>query len=445
MNLIMSPVQQSTPQPQQQQQQHQQQQSNETIIKQDKDYQQQIKPPDEEGEEDRFASSLSSPVTDLNQDYLDDMEYSKFSSYLNRNLTEKQLRELFYADYLLGREIGNGGFGTIFSAYRRKDNKPVAIKVIKKAKVTQWYTFKYIDMNNNDINNNSNINNNNNNNTNSNMAATSNAEIIVTKRIPLEIALMIKVRHVESCIRILDYLEQKNCFIIVMERFEMCKDLFDYITEKATHGLQEHQAKDYFKQIVDSILDIYSLGVLHRDIKDENILVDLTTNKLKLIDFGAGCFFQNQTRNSLIFNDFHGTRVYSPPEWILKQSYHGDRATVWSLGVLLFNMVYGDIPWEDDQDIVNCSFYSKKNFNFNYHNNSSSTSSSSSSCTDTDQQQQPTTSTADNNNTSTNDLLSMFRSSNRAVDDLIRSCLTINDLDRIKLHDILNHRWFQNH
>lgn len=343
----------------------------------------------------------------------DESTFLSFSSYVNKNLSERKIRAQFYKDYSLGCRIGEGGFGIIFSGVRRKDNRPVAIKVIKKVKVNQWYEFKGVQCHESDS---------------SSVAQADNESegevAMITRRIPLEIALMIRVRLVKNCIEILDYLEQDNCFIIVMERIENSKDLFDFITEKNGYGgLNEALCKEYFRQIVIAILAIHELGVVHRDIKDENILVDMNTNQVKLIDFGAGAFFNtsldnNQhSREELKFTDFHGTRVYSPPEWILEQCYYGDRAAVWSLGVLLFNMIYGDIPWEEDSDIVNCRLNSKKNISLKKQQ----------------QQQQGATTIA-----SASDAAVVV------VDDLIRMCLHINQHDRIKLHELLHHKWFNN-
>lgn len=86
--------------------------------------------------DDEEASSSSTLAGDL-----DDEEFAGFSSYINRGCVEREIRERFFNDYLVGAEIGKGGFGTIFSGVRKCDQKLVAIKVIKKNKISQWYEF----------------------------------------------------------------------------------------------------------------------------------------------------------------------------------------------------------------------------------------------------------------------------------------------------------------
>lgn len=210
----------------------------------------------------------------------------------------------------------------------------------------------------------------------------------------MEIELMHKVADCKGCIQILDYIEKNDRYLIIMEKPSKCVDLWDYISING--AIEENLAKLFFKQIVNTVLEMKSKGVLHCDIKDENILVNLETLELKLIDFGAGSFYSENT-----LKEFHGTRVYSPPEWITNQSYSGEEATVWSLGVLLYNMIYGDIPFERDQDIVNCNldFNKFKRYDLN-------------------------------------------EKSKQILNDLITKCLRVDLKERIKLENIMKHKWF---
>eukprot|EP00092_Neocalanus_flemingeri_P004622 GFUD01004980.1.p1 GENE.GFUD01004980.1~~GFUD01004980.1.p1 ORF type:complete len:319 (+),score=99.31 GFUD01004980.1:49-1005(+) len=250
--------------------------------------------------------------------------------------------------YDIGDVLGKGGFGTVYAGVRKKDGKEVAIKHIDRNKVVEM-------------------------------------EMLNGRKVPLELKLMHAVQSVEGAVKLLDYFERPDSFIIVMEKPDNSRDMFDYITEKGT--IEESVAKGFFKQIVETVLACHSKGVIHRDIKDENILVNTKTGKLKLIDFGSGAFIKEG-----IFTEFEGTRVYSPPEWIRCSRYLGNQATVWSLGILLYDMVCGDIPFETDEEICNAEVIFRNNVS-------------------------------------------------ESCQNLIRSCLRIRPRDRMEIGQVLSHPW----
>lgn len=104
-------------------------------------------------------------------------------------------------------------------------------------------------------------------------------------------------------IKMLDFFEDAEHFYIIMERPAKYIDLFDYISQKKV--MSERSARYIFRQVLEAVQYCISMGVMHRDMKDENILIDLQTNQIKLIDFGSGTFVQDG-----VYTEYEGRYIH---------------------------------------------------------------------------------------------------------------------------------------
>ncbi|XP_016126402.1 serine/threonine-protein kinase pim-2-like [Sinocyclocheilus grahami] len=174
--------------------------------------------------------------------------------------------------------------------------------------------------------------------------------------LPLEVGLLILVNRepkAPEIIQLLDWQDQPEYYIMVMERPSPCEDLWNYLRR---HGgiLKEETARFIMAQATMAAHICCQRGVFHRDIKLENLLMNPETLEVKLIDFGCGDLLKDSGYKKL-----YGTREYFPPEYCVRRKYHGRPATVWSLGVLLFIMMCGRYPQPRDLHTIEHDIWSE--------------------------------------------------------------------------------------
>lgn len=115
----------------------------------------------------------------------------------------------------------------------------------------------------------------------------------------MEVHLLRRVAAVPGVLHLIDLYCRPDGYIIVLERPSSFVDLFDYITERG--GVKETDARAMFRRVVETVQLVHEAGVVHRDIKDENVVIDLETGNVRLIDFGSGAELRDG-----FYNEFDG-------------------------------------------------------------------------------------------------------------------------------------------
>ncbi|XP_063221011.1 testis-specific serine/threonine-protein kinase 3-like isoform X2 [Bacillus rossius redtenbacheri] len=230
----------------------------------------------------------------------------------NYNTEENPPRPLTVLErhgYHLGRVIGTGTFSTIQRAYSDSHQRNVAIKIINKSDIPRRYLETFVMR---------------------------------------EVDVAMRVNH-PNIIRFYEAIETTRRVYIIMEEAQN-GTLLDLIRNQ--NYLSEDRARRIFTQILDVMEYCYSLGIVHRDIKCENLLLDQGFN-IKLTDFGfaRGGMFPEDGRPRMS-ESFCGSYAYAAPEVLTGQRHDPYLSDVWSAGVVLYAMVFGRMPFNDSDRIA---------------------------------------------------------------------------------------------
>jgi len=254
--------------------------------------------------------------------------------------------------YLYGREVGSGAFGKVKIALHIGSGRLVAIKIFTKEKLK---TERKI------------------------------------RKVKNEINILSKLRH-PFINQILDTFETEKYVFIVMEY--ICADLLGFIRKR--EKLSENISKLIFKQIIEGLKYINKKKIVHRDIKLDNILIDLD-NTVKICDFGVS----KRISEDELMIDHCGTPGYISPEIYKNKGYEGYQCDIWSAGVTLYYMLSGTQPFR----AYNAKEMEIKVLKGEYEE---------------------------------------IKEVSKEANDLIKKMLVVDPEKRIKINEILNHPWLKN-
>ncbi|KAI8097981.1 kinase-like domain-containing protein [Gilbertella persicaria] len=210
----------------------------------------------------------------------------------------------YFGPYLLLQTLGEGEFAKVKAGVHVKTNQEVAIKLMRKDLVKH---------------------------------------AALETKLEREISVLKSVRH-PYIVQLFEVLTIKNYIGIVLQR-AAGGELFDYILKH--HYLQETEAKRLFAQLISGVHYMHQKHIVHRDLKLENLLLSKDRNII-ITDFGFANRFQVAQEDLMVTSC--GSPCYAAPELVINDDSHyvGTAVDIWSCGVILFAMLCGYLPFDDD-------------------------------------------------------------------------------------------------
>ncbi|CUM46661.1 uncharacterized protein AC631_02895 [Debaryomyces fabryi] len=218
----------------------------------------------------------------------------------------------------LGRTLGRGSTGRVRLAKNINSGKLAAVKIVPKSNFKKLENPKYKR---------------------NSVDSSGSVKDRLPYGIEREIIIMKLISH-PNIMGLYDVWENKNDLYLILEYIEG-GELFDYLIKKGK--LQEFEAINYFKQIINGIHYLHQFNICHRDLKPENLLLDFNKN-IKIADFGMAAL---EVREKLLETSC-GSPHYASPEIVAGKNYHGAPSDIWSCGIILFALLTGHLPFDDE-------------------------------------------------------------------------------------------------
>ena len=205
-------------------------------------------------------------------------------------------------NYIITEQIGVGTFSKVTKAIHILTGEAVAVKILDKSKIK---------------------------------------DEIDIERISREIEILKSISH-PNISQLYESNSTIHNFYLIMEYIEG-GDLCDYINKNIS--LDEHTSCRFFRQLISAIEYLCDMGITHRDLKPENILLDNSQQNIKVIDFGLS----NYCTDSELLQSACGSPCFASPEMLSGNPYNGITTDIWSSGIVLYSMLVGTLPFDDQE------------------------------------------------------------------------------------------------